>query len=153
MPPQTAILLASWRGMAKLQPSGVRVCTRISPVGGVRWGGDLMVRKLNWNENKMPCMTSNPFTAALAAQSLEKRPTEVPNLKSLRLFPLFAWTRERISTKMHSIESRFVIGPSAGILLAGVYVCTFQPGIFTTVKGLNLGPNRSQEQSESRGGR
>ena len=32
----------------------------------------------------------NPFTAILAATSLEKRPTEVANLKSLWLFPLFA---------------------------------------------------------------
>ena len=32
----------------------------------------------------------NPFTAILAAPSLEKRPTEVANLKSLWLFPLFA---------------------------------------------------------------
>ena len=32
----------------------------------------------------------NPFTAVLVAPSLEKRPIEVPNLKSSRLFPLFA---------------------------------------------------------------
>ena len=31
---------------------------------------------------------------------------------------------------MHSIESRFVIGPS-NILFAGVYEFTFQPGQFT----------------------
>ena len=31
---------------------------------------------------------------------------------------------------MHSVESRFVIGPS-DILSAGVYVCTFQPANFT----------------------
>ena len=31
---------------------------------------------------------------------------------------------------MHSVESRFVMGPS-NILFAGVYVCTFQPGNFT----------------------
>ena len=31
---------------------------------------------------------------------------------------------------MHSIESRFVIGPS-NILFGGVYVCTFSPGNFT----------------------
>ena len=33
----------------------------------------------------------NPFTAVLS--SLEKLPTEVPNLKSIRLYPLFAWAR------------------------------------------------------------
>ena len=52
----------------------------------------------------------NPFTAVLAAPSLEKWATEVPNLKPLRLFSLFAWARERTSTKTHSTESRFVIG-------------------------------------------
>ena len=31
---------------------------------------------------------------------------------------------------MHSIESRFITGPS-DILFACVYVCTFQPGNFT----------------------
>ena len=66
----------------------------------------------------------NPFTDVLAAPSLEKRPIEAPDLKSLSHLPLFAWTRKRISTKMHSTESRFVIGPS-NILFAGVYVCTF----------------------------
>ena len=40
---------------------------------------------------------------------------------------------------MHSIENRFVIGPS-NILFSGVYVCTFQPGSFTgwDVEGVNL---------------
>ena len=71
----------------------------------------------------------NTFTAVLAAPSLEKRPIEVPNLKSLRLCPLFAC--ERTSTKMHSIESRFAIGPS-NMLFAGVYVSNFQPGKFTS---------------------
>ena len=32
--------------------------------------------------------------------------------------------------KLHTIESRSVIGPST-ILFARVYVCTFQPGKFT----------------------
>ena len=66
----------------------------------------------------------NPFTAVLAAQSL---PIEVPSLKTLRLFPLFAWAREMTSNKMHSIGSRAVIGPS-NMLFASLYVCTFQPG-------------------------
>ena len=79
--------------------------------------------------NVMKANIINPFTAVLAALSLEKRPTEVPNLKSLRFFPLFACARERTSTKMHSIESTFVTGPS-NMLFAGVSVCTFQPGNF-----------------------
>ena len=47
----------------------------------------------------------NPFIAVLAAPSLGKRPTEVLNLKSLRLSPLFAGARERTAIKIHSIES------------------------------------------------
>ena len=35
-----------------------------------------------------------------------------------------------MSIKTHNTESRFVIRPS-NILLAGVYVCTFQTGNFT----------------------
>ena len=31
---------------------------------------------------------------------------------------------------MHSIQNRFVLGPS-NIQSGGVYVCTFQPGSFT----------------------
>ena len=72
----------------------------------------------------------NPLTAVPAAPSLEKRPTEALNLKSLRLFPIFAGALEKTSTKMHSIESKVVTGPS-NMLFAGVYVCTFQPGNFT----------------------
>ena len=71
----------------------------------------------------------NPFTATLAAPSLEKRPIKMPNLKPLRQFAPFAWARERTSAKTHRIE-RFVLGLSS-ILFAGVYVCTFQPGNFT----------------------
>ena len=62
----------------------------------------------------------------LAALSLGKRPTEVPNLKSLRLFPIFAGARERTSIKIHSIERRVVIEPS-NIPFSGVYMSTFQP--------------------------
>ena len=61
----------------------------------------------------------------LASVPLAKRPTTVPNFKSLRLFAPFAWPRERISTKMHCTESRFVTGPS-NRLFSGVYRCTFQ---------------------------
>ena len=72
----------------------------------------------------------NPFTAMLTVPSLGKWPIKAPNLKSLRLFLLVAWARERTSIKMHSIKSRLVIGPS-NILFGGMYVRTFQPGNFT----------------------
>ena len=42
-------------------------------------------------------------------------------------FARFAWRRERISVKMHSIKSRFAIRPS-NILSEGLHVRTFQPG-------------------------
>ena len=46
-------------------------------------------------------------------------------LKTIKaFFTPFAWTREKISIKMHSIESRVVIGPS-DIPFGGMYVCTF----------------------------
>ena len=66
----------------------------------------------------------------LAALSLGKRPIEVPNLKSLRLFPIFAEAHERTSIELYSIESRAVIEPS-NILFSGVYMSTFQPRKFT----------------------
>ena len=72
----------------------------------------------------------NPFTAMFANVSPGKRPVKVPNLKTLRLCPLFAWARVRISIKMHNIEIIFVIGPS-NTLFPGVCGCTFQPGHFT----------------------
>ena len=68
----------------------------------------------------------NPFTAMLANVLLGKR-LKVPNLK---IFKPFAWTGERTSIRMYSIESSFVIGPSV-ILFSGVYGCTFQSGNFT----------------------
>ena len=43
----------------------------------------------------------NLFTVLLAVPSLEERPIEVPDLKSLRFLPLFAGARERTSTRMH----------------------------------------------------
>ena len=55
----------------------------------------------------------NCFLTVLGAPLLEKRPIEVPNLKSLRLFPLFAGARERTSAEMHSTESRVVIDQSS----------------------------------------
>ena len=43
-----------------------------------------------------------------------------------------------ISIKMHSIDGRFVTGPS-DILFSGMYVCTFRPGNFTVLssEGVN----------------
>ena len=46
----------------------------------------------------------------------------------MTLFP-FTGACEKISVKMHSTESGFVIGPS-DTLFAGVYVSTFQPRNF-----------------------
>ena len=46
------------------------------------------------------------------------------------IISFFATSREIISTKMHSIDGRFVLGPS-DTLFAGLYVCSFQPGNFT----------------------
>ena len=45
---------------------------------------------------------------------------------------------------MHSIEAKFVIGPS-DILFAGVYLCTFQPEYFTAwdSEGVKAGYNSS----------
>ena len=102
-------------------------------------GRSFLINYFSWRYSLF--ILFNPFTAAiLAAPSLWTRPAiKVPNLKSLSHFP-FAWTRERISIKTHSIKNRFVIRPS-DILFAGVYVCTFQPGNFTdwaAVKGLIL---------------
>ena len=76
-------------------------------------------------------MERNPFTAVLAAPSLEKQPIEVPNFEIISLFPFFASARERTSIKMHSIESKIVIGPST-ILFAGVSVYIFEAGKFTS---------------------
>ena len=41
----------------------------------------------------------------ISAQSFEKRPLKLPNLKPLRLFfSPFAWARKGVSVKMHNIE-------------------------------------------------
>ena len=65
--------------------------------------------------------------------------------------------------KMHSVENRFVIGPSH-ILFGSMYVCTFQPGNFTGwgsdrvkrgmarahgISGAPSAPNKIQHTSES----
>ena len=47
---------------------------------------------------------------------------------------------------MHSIESRFVIGPSS-VLFGGVYVCTFQPENFTGCGSEGVNP-RAEDWSE-----
>ena len=60
-----------------------------------------------------------------AALSIWKRPTKVPNWKSVPYFFLFAQACERIFMKMHRIKSRYVIGPW-NIPFAGVYVYIFK---------------------------
>ena len=86
--------------------------------------------------NRHCTQTITPFTAKLAAPSLWKRPTNVPNLKPLRLFFLLfflaplrmsVWEDFFLKSKMPSTESRLVIAPS-NIVFGGVYVWTFQPG-------------------------
>ena len=59
----------------------------------------------------------------LAAPSLGKRPVKLPNMKS---------ARERTCIKLHSIESKFVIG-SSNLLFASLYhhTHTFQSGTST----------------------
>ena len=71
----------------------------------------------------------NPFTAMLAVLSLGKSARELPNLKSFWLFHPFARACERNSIKMCNIKSRFT--EPSNILLASMYVCTFQLGHFT----------------------
>ena len=48
----------------------------------------------------------------------------------MRPFFPFARAHQKISIKMHSIESRFPVGPSNILFAAGVHVCTFQLGNF-----------------------
>ena len=62
----------------------------------------------------------NPFTAVLAVPLLLKLQMKVPNFKSLK-FPPELMKGLDTSIKMHSIERRFVIGPS-NIQFAGVCV-------------------------------
>ena len=75
----------------------------------------------------------------LAAPSLGKRQTKLPDLTPLRLLPPLAWARETISFKMHDTEGRVVTGPS-NILFPGVYVCTsiFNPEIWQAVAAKGL---------------
>ena len=94
----------------------------------------------------------NPFTAMLAALSPRKRPMKVANLKSVWLLfsfffsPSVACVRERTSIETHGIERKFVIGLS-NILIADVYVCTFQPGNYTSwgSEGVNRHRLRSEQ--------
>ena len=84
----------------------------------------------------------------LAAPSPRKQPIKVPNLKPLRLFCPFDWAHERVSIKMHSIKSRFVIGPS-NVLFVGMYMSTFQPGNFTGCgsKGVKIKYNSTMKNT------
>ena len=74
----------------------------------------------NNNNNK----SINPFTAKLARKTTNK------NAKLQIIQAFYPFARGMISIKMHTIASRFVIGPS-NILFASLYVYTFQPGSFT----------------------
>ena len=60
----------------------------------------------------------------------ERKKEEAPNVKVLMSFFSFACACETISIRTHSIDSRFVIGPS-NMLFTGVYVGICQPGNFT----------------------
>ena len=75
----------------------------------------------------------NPFTATCLPRrhsKKKKRPTKVPNLKSLRsFFPLHMITWKDVYENS-KYWSRFLIIPS-NILFTSVYMCTFQPGNFT----------------------
>ena len=73
----------------------------------------------------------NLFTALLAVPSLEKRPIEVPDLKSLRFLPSSQEHVKGLLPECTGIESRVVIG-APNMLFAGVCVCTFQSGNFTS---------------------
>ena len=76
-------------------------------------------------------MSLNPFTAMLAAPSIGKIINKSAKFETVKTFlsPSHE-TRQSISMKMHSIETRFVAWPS-NVRSGGVYVCTFQPGNFT----------------------
>ena len=54
----------------------------------------------------------NLFTAMLGVPSFQKRPIKVPNFTSLRLFSPSHDQVKRITLKIQSTESRFVIRPS-----------------------------------------
>ena len=88
----------------------------------------------------------NPFSAMLTAPSLGTRTTNKnAKFEIIKAFSPSAWPHERISVKMHSIESRFVTGPS-NILFAGVYVCTFLPGNFTCWGSEGVNAERSPKR-------
>ena len=76
----------------------------------------------------------NPFTAMLVAPSLGERPTN--KTKSAKSDTIKAFSPssnehvKRFVSKCTVLKVRFVTGPS-NVLLAGVYVYTFQPGNFT----------------------
>ena len=73
----------------------------------------------------------------LAAPSLGKPPIQSAKSEIIKALQM---SKQRIFIKIHSIESRFVIGPS-NTLFACVYVSTFQSENLAAgaVKGLGTG--------------
>ena len=87
---------------------------------------------------KTPQELFNPFTAMLAAQSRGKRLIKVSDLKSLRLFPPSHEPVKGFLSKCTALIANLLQGPS-DMLLAGVYVCTFQQLLQAgAVKGLTV---------------
>ena len=74
-------------------------------------------------------MTINPFQALPRfPRPLSEKGNKNVKVETIKAFlPHSAGARQRISVKIHSIESGVVIGPSS-ILFGGVYVGIFQPG-------------------------
>ena len=59
-------------------------------------------------EGELSCHSCHP----LSLPDLRRRHSENAQLEIIQTFPTFAWAREKTSVKMHSTESRFVIGPT-----------------------------------------
>ena len=75
-----------------------------------------------WDGNSIKnCYVSS--TLSLPCQPIKNAQFEI-------LQPLSSFSSSSIATKIHSIETRFVIGLEI-LLYAGVHMCTFQPGSFT----------------------
>ena len=82
----------------------------------------------------------------LAAPSLGKLATKVPDSKPLRLFCPSAWAGGRISVQMHSAECRFVVGPSNKLYRLETCMCAlFQTRKFTCLG--SVGVNRCRTWS------
>ena len=69
----------------------------------------------------------NPFTAMLASPATRKMTSKSSKFEIIQAFFSLCIARDKMSIKIHNAESRFVIRP-LHILVAGVYVCTFQTG-------------------------